>query len=84
MKLIDACEDALFLGLTYISEALNNAYMHMENYFPYDKIDDEVKELREDASKYPYDARILNVFPELLEKNKENNEKFLQYCEGRR
>ena len=46
MKLKDACEIAIDCGLDMTGEALMNIEIHAISIFPYDKINEEITELR--------------------------------------
>lgn len=58
MKLFNAMDIANACGLTELSEAYFNIDLHCGQIFPYDKINEEMKELRDELKKYSFLRKV--------------------------
>lgn len=64
MKAYDACKLAYACGLMSTYEAYNNVLLHATSLFPYEKVAEEVDELKAEIDQMG-DRFIFDVFPDI-------------------
>ena len=65
MNLREACRLGLLCGLQTMGEAWMNVYLHATNLFSYAELDSIIPVLGKEFSQYDPATRILDVFPDL-------------------
>lgn len=77
MNLREACRLGLLCGLQTMGEAWMNVYLHATNLFSYAALDSILSVLRQEFIQYDATARILDVFPDLEEELRQEEQKMI-------
>lgn len=77
MNLREACRLGLLCGLQTMDEAWLNVQLHSLNLFVYEHMDDVLSSLEEKFSRYNPDTKILDVFPDLEDEVKQEEQEMI-------
>lgn len=77
MNLREACRLGLFCGLQTMGEASMNVYLHATNLFSYAELDSIIPVLKQEFSQYDPATRILDVFPDLEDEIKQEEQEMI-------
>lgn len=77
MNLREACRLGLLCGLQTMGEAWMNVYLHGTNLFSYAELDSILPVLGQEFYQYDSTVRILDVFPDLEEEVRQEEQKMI-------
>lgn len=77
MNIREACKLALFCGLETMGEAKLNVWLHSTSLFVYEHMDEVLTALEQKFSQYDPAARILDIFPDLENEVKQEEQKMI-------
>ena len=77
MNLREACRLGLLCGLQTMGEAWVNVYLHATNLFNYAALDSILPILGQEFNQYDPATRILDVFPDLAEEVRQEEQKMI-------
>ncbi len=77
MNLREACRLGLLCGLQTMGEVWLNIQLHSLNLFVYEHMDEVLSSLEEKFSRYNLDTKILDVFPDLEDEVKQEEQEMI-------
>lgn len=77
MNLREACRLGLLCGLQTMGEVWLNIQLHSLNLFVYEHMDEVLSSLEEKFSCYNLDTKILDVFPDLEDEVKQEEQEMI-------